>query len=52
MVVIQKKSGELMVLDKTFDTFEEAEIARIRAEKEFYKEFAIHKDLFNELDNL
>lgn len=40
------------VLDKTFDTFEKAKIARIRAEKEFHKEFAIHKDLFKELDSL
>lgn len=36
------------LLDKTFATFEDAKIARLKAEAEWHKEFSLHRDLFDE----
>lgn len=43
------KHGET-VFCKTYTTFEDAKIARLKAEAEFFGEFSPHRDLFNEYD--
>lgn len=46
LVVLTQKSK--VVFCKTYSTFEEAKLARLKAEAKYFKEFAPHRDLFEQ----